>query len=168
VVPGLREARSALATAGSGSAAIAAAQVEQAFDDVRLLVEGVPPTLGDGRLQGRLHELASECGVPCVLRVDAHARAGPVVERTLWLVAAECVTNTLKHSGADRLTIDLRREDDELVLVVSDDGSGRADPNGSGLQGLADRVAARRGWWQVVSDPGSGTTVTVRLPVAAS
>ena len=67
------------------------------------------------------------------------------VDAVLGWVVREATTNVLRHSGARTMTVDLRSEDDEAVLTVTDDGRGTAAPRGTGLSGLAERVAALGG-----------------------
>jgi signal transduction histidine kinase len=62
------------------------------------------------------------------------------------------------------VAITVERLDGELVATIADDGRGGANPAGSGLQGLADRLAACRGRLRVDSPPGAGTTVTATVP----
>jgi signal transduction histidine kinase len=86
------------------------------------------------------------------------------VEETAYYVACEALTNAAKHAHAATITINARQHDGRLVVEVGDDGVGGADPNGSGLRGLADRVAALDGRLHVHSPPGQGTRVTAELP----
>ncbi|MGO4417843.1 sensor histidine kinase, partial [Streptomyces sp. MCAF7] len=80
------------------------------------------------------------------------------------------VTNAIKHSGAERITVALSGRETEvrslggLLIRVTDDGRGGADPAGGGLLGLARRVAALDGRLRVVSPPGGPTTVRAELP----
>jgi signal transduction histidine kinase len=83
-----------------------------------------------------------------------------------YFVAAEAVTNAVKHSGATRVDISATRRDATLVVRVTDNGRGGADPSGSGLLGLGRRVAALDGRLTVDSPPQGTTAVTVELPCA--
>jgi signal transduction histidine kinase len=79
-------------------------------------------------------------------------------------VVAEALTNIAKYSGATHATVDVRRENGHVLVAVSDDGVGGADPaKGSGLRGLLDRVAALDGRLEVDSRPGRGTTVRATI-----
>jgi signal transduction histidine kinase len=80
------------------------------------------------------------------------------------VVCCEALANAVKHAQATRAAITVEHVDGEVVVTVSDDGRGGADPSGSGLQGLVDRLAARKGRLQVDSPPGAGTTVTAMIP----
>jgi signal transduction histidine kinase len=82
---------------------------------------------------------------------------------------SEALTNVAKYAEASQATVRLAREGDVIVVEVSDDGVGGADPSaGSGLSGLADRVGAFDGSLSVESPPGRGTTVRAVLPLAAA
>jgi signal transduction histidine kinase len=80
---------------------------------------------------------------------------------------AEALTNVAKYAQATHATVRVAGEDADLVVEIRDDGVGGADPDGgSGLRGLADRVAACDGALSVSSPPGDGTLVRAVLPLA--
>ena len=84
-------------------------------------------------------------------------------------MVAESLANVAKYAAASRAQVDLARDDGLLVVEVSDDGVGGADPGkGSGLRGLTDRVEALGGQLQVSSERGLGTTVRAELPLRQS
>jgi signal transduction histidine kinase len=129
------------------------------------LVAGIPPAdLGGGRLGGALQALAEASPVPVTVAVAEDAAASQGAETALFYVCSEALANAVKHARATRVTIAVEHGDGELVATVADDGRGGADPSGSGLQGLADRLAARNGRLRVDSPPGAGTTVTATVP----
>jgi signal transduction histidine kinase len=86
------------------------------------------------------------------------------VETAAWFVVSESLANAAKHSGAGRATIRLTRRDGHLYVKVVDDGRGGADASGTGLRGLAQRVAALDGSLEVSSPPGGPTVVQAVLP----
>jgi signal transduction histidine kinase len=137
-----------------------------ALDELRELARGIYPVLlTDAGLGPALASLAERCPVPAVLGPVPDRRWADRVEQTCYFVASEALVNAVKHAHASRVAIELRVVDDaELCLEVGDDGVGGADPAGSGLRGLADRVAALGGALQVDSAPGGGTRVRARLP----
>lgn len=150
--------RAALAHGADGARAAA--------KDLRDLANGLHPTaLVDGGLAGVIDDLARRSPVPIDvdLDVDAGDRLDGGTEWTAWLVVAEAVTNAHKHAAATRIQVASARTGGELRLTVRDDGRGGADPSGSGLRGLHDRVASAGGTLEVHSD-SAGTTVEVRLP----
>ena len=92
-------------------------------------------------------------------------RFPPMIETTLWFVAAEAVTNSVRHSGASRIRLRLETEDARVRLGIQDDGRGGARlVPGGGLVGLADRIATLAGEFSVSSPPTGGTVVEVVLP----
>jgi signal transduction histidine kinase len=86
------------------------------------------------------------------------------VEETAYYVASEALANAAKHARASVVTISAHLCDGGLLVEVDDDGVGGADPNGSGLRGLADRVAALDGRLRVDSPTGQGTRIRAELP----
>ena len=129
------------------------------------LVAGIPPAdLGGGRLGRALQALAEASPVPVTVAVADDAAGSLEAETALFYVCCEALANAAKHAGATRVTIALERGDGEVVATVADDGCGGADTSGSGLVGLADRLAARNGRLRVESPPGAGTTVTAVVP----
>jgi signal transduction histidine kinase len=99
------------------------------------------------------------------LRVQGAAAVEPEVAATAYFVVAECLANVARHAQASGVQVRLEL-DDPVRVVVTDDGTGGADPtSGSGLKGLLDRVEAQGGTLEVESS--SGTTVTATLPNAA-
>jgi two-component system sensor histidine kinase DesK len=89
----------------------------------------------------------------------------PGQEAILALALRESVTNVVRHSAASHCTIELRRVDGEIRMVVSDDGRGGAHADGAGISGMRERIAAMGG--QVVRDGSRGTTLTIILPLAS-
>jgi signal transduction histidine kinase len=129
------------------------------------LVAGIPPAnLGGGRLDRALQTLAEASPVPVTVAVAEDAAASQETETALFYVCCEALANAVKHAGAIRVVITLERHDGRVVATVTDDGGGGADPSGSGLVGLADRLAALNGRLRVESPLGAGTTVTAVVP----
>jgi signal transduction histidine kinase len=87
------------------------------------------------------------------------------LETAAYFIACEGLTNAVKHADATRIVLSAGRENGKLVVSVSDDGAGGATPTpGSGLSGLADRVAAYGGSLRIESDRGAGTTLVAEFP----
>lgn len=113
-------------------------------------------------------EALAERGLPGVLPRSAMIEVGRLpeaTENTIYFVCAEALTNAAKHAKAQHVATRVRQVADTVLIEVRDDGVGGADPNGTGLQGLADRVAALGGRLQVISPPGRGTSVLARIPI---
>jgi signal transduction histidine kinase len=139
-------------------------QSQAAVRELRDLANGLHPSvLTDGGLTAAFDDLASR--LPVESRVDEPGRRfPPPVEAAVWFVACEAVANAVKHARADRIGVTLTTEETELTLMVTDDGKGGADPDGQGLRGIADRVAAARGRLAIDSQPGLGTIIRAVLP----
>jgi PAS domain S-box-containing protein len=138
---------------------------EQATTELRELAHGIlPAVLTQGGLRAGVGALASRMSVP--VDVDAsEGRLPPAVEATAYFVVAEALTNVAKHSRAGRAAVAARVEDGVLAVRVRDDGVGGARADGSGLLGLADRVAVLDGQFRVESPAGGGTLVAADFPV---
>lgn len=141
------------------------AELDRTRADLRRLAAGLDP-VGAGGIETALRDLAARCPVPVDVDVDAMARPlAAQVAQAMWFVGAEAVANAVKHAGATRIGIVLAADDDAVVLTVTDDGAGGADPGtGSGLRALVDRVDALGGWLGVQSRRGGGTTVLAAVP----
>ena len=88
------------------------------------------------------------------------------IRTAAYFVCSEALANVVKYAGASRVTISLSAGDDRVRIAIGDDGAGGADPaKGTGLRGLADRVEALGGTFEVESRPGGGTRVIAELPL---
>jgi len=150
----------------AGSLDVVVTELATARDEIVELVAGVPPAqLGGGRLRDALDAVAKRSPVPVSVTVDADAAGDADTETAFFYVCSEALANAVKHADANRIAITVRRPTDGAIMAtVSDDGRGGADPSGSGLQGLADRLATLNGRLRVDSPPGTGTTVTAVVP----
>ena len=137
-------------------------------DELFRLAAGLdPPSLAEHGLDPALRELARHAGLPTVVEVPG-ARFPAAVETCVWFTCAEGLANALKHAGATRLEIRVRRRGPGLRVEVVDDGIGGADAaRGSGLRRLGERVRAAGGELAVHSRPGHGTRVVADLHVGA-
>jgi signal transduction histidine kinase len=140
--------------------------LSQIHADLQELSRGIHPAiLSRGGLGAALKTLARRSPVPVSLTIAIPARLPDAVEVAAYFTVAEALTNTAKHARASEITISARTEGDRLDLVFADDGVGGARTGtGSGLIGLHDRIDAAGGTLTIVSPPGSGTTLTIRLP----
>jgi PAS domain S-box-containing protein len=141
-------------------------ELAHALSELRELARGIhPAVLTDRGLRPALETLAAR--TPAQVEVIAEdERLAPDVEAAAYYVVAEALTNVAKYANASSVHVSAQREDAVLVVVVSDDGAGGADPvNGSGLRGLVDRVAVLDGTLVVDSPPGRGTSIRAEIPL---
>jgi PAS domain S-box-containing protein len=142
----------------------------EASAELRELARGIhPAVLTERGLAPAIAALAARAPFPVeVLDVPAD-RLASAVETTAYFTVAEALTNVAKYAQATYATVRAACEDGDLVVEIRDDGVGGADPDGgSGLRGLADRVAACDGGLSVASPPGEGTLVRAVLPLAVA
>ncbi|MGE5132865.1 MAG: sensor domain-containing protein [Gemmatimonadota bacterium] len=141
-------------------------QAKQLMAELRELIHGIQPqVLSDLGLPAALGELADSSPVPVTVDANLDGRLPDRVENTAYFVAAEALTNIAKHSGATSATVTARRHGNLLVVEISDNGRGGADPaRGTGLTGLADRVAVAGGRMLLSSPPGGPTLLRAELP----
>jgi signal transduction histidine kinase len=165
----LKLARRALGKeTGEGPELVTAAleQAMRANQELRELAHGIIPSiLTMGGLRAGVEALATRAPVPVENGV-AVGRLPAAVEATAYFVVAEALTNVAKHAHAARAAVTARVEDGMFRVEVRDDGVGGARPDGSGLVGLADRVAALDGRLRVESLAAGGTLVAAAIPLA--
>jgi signal transduction histidine kinase len=105
--------------------------------------------------------------MPVELSVNVERRLPESVEVAAYYVVAEALTNAAKHASASLVTVSVDADELQVRLTVADDGVGGADPRGSGLIGLKDRVEALGGRIDITSRDGEGTLLTAEIPRAA-
>ncbi len=139
---------------------------ERANSELRDVVRGIlPASLTRGGLRPGLESLLVDLALPVDLSVTA-PRLPAHIETTAYFLVAEAMTNVVKHSHANRATVEVHVDDHTLVVDVRDNGVGGADPaSGSGLTGLFDRVEASDGSLTVTSPPGAGTAIHATIPI---
>jgi signal transduction histidine kinase len=140
---------------------------KDALGELRDLARGIHPPVLDNGLADALATLAARSAIPVELATDIPERPTPAIETIAYFCAAELLANAAKHSLANRIGVQATGRDGMLLLTVTDDGAGGADPHGSGLAGLAQRVSTVDGRLEIASPPGGPTRVTVQLPIRA-
>jgi signal transduction histidine kinase len=135
------------------------------IDELRELAAGVHPSmLTNGGLRPAIEALAEHSRVP--VRVLVEERRFPDhVEAGAYFLVAEAITNSAKHARATRVDVEIAGGDGVLEIDVRDDGVGGADPAGSGMRGLEDRVEALGGTFRLESPEGRGTAIHATLPL---
>ncbi len=143
-------------------------ELDAALGELRELARGIhPAVLTDRGLDTALETLARRAPVPVELETLAGERLPEAVELAAYFVVAEALTNVAKYAEASCATVNVDRDNGRVVVSVTDDGVGGANPaNGTGLRGLADRLAVIEGRLDVESERGRGTTITARIPCA--
>jgi signal transduction histidine kinase len=140
-----------------------------ALKELRDLARGIHPAILTNRgLAAALDDLASRASVPVELVAVPPQRLADAVESTVYFLVSECLANVGKHAQATEATVAVTVVGDEVEVVVRDDGVGGAElGDGSGLQGLEDRVGALDGCVEIDSPAGGGTTVMATIPLNA-
>ena len=141
-------------------------QAKQLMAELRELIHGIQPqVLTDLGLPAAIGELADQSPLPVTVTADLQERPPGQIENTAYFVVAEALTNIAKHSGATSASVTARQHHGLLTLEISDNGHGGADPRcGTGLTGLADRIAVTGGK-MLLSSPADGPTlIRVELP----
>ena len=140
-----------------------------ALDDLRALARGIyPPLLADQGLVPALQAQARKAALPVTVEADSIGRYPQDTEATVYFCALEALQNIAKYAAAGQAVVRLGCRGGTLEFAITDDGAGfdpAAAKDGTGLQGMADRLAALGGTFRVRSQPGQGTTVTGQLPV---
>ena len=144
-----------------------ASDLTDATQELREISRGIhPAVLSKGGLAPALSALANRSAIPATADIAVKGPLPDAVEIAAYYIVAEALSNAAKHSRATKVTICAHDKDAKLHLVVTDNGIGGAKPaKGSGLVGLNDRVEALGGKMTITSVPGSGTSLSVTIPV---
>jgi signal transduction histidine kinase len=142
-------------------------ELDGAMRELRELARGIHPAiLTDRGLAPALEAVAARSSVPVELSVPDD-RLPPAVEAAIYYVVSEALANVAKYAEASSVTVEVAHTDGRAVVAIADDGIGGADPDGgSGLRGLADRVAALDGSFHVDSVRDQGTRLHADIPCA--
>jgi signal transduction histidine kinase len=141
-----------------------------ALGDIRDVVHGIhPPVLADRGLKAAIEALALDLSVPVEVTGEVPAALPAPIESAAYFTVAECLANVAKHAGASRVWVELTHASGRLCIVVGDDGRGGAAPSaGTGMRGVARRLAAFDGTMTVSSPRGGPTRVTLEVPCDSS
>jgi signal transduction histidine kinase len=143
-------------------------EIALSLEELRDVARGIHPAVLSGHgLHVALESIAARAPLPVRLTVEFEGRLQERLEVAAYYVVSESLTNIAKHAHATRATVDVGREDGQMVVEIVDDGIGGADTEvGSGLRGLADRVEALGGRLRVWTPRGGGTRVKAEIPCA--
>jgi signal transduction histidine kinase len=138
--------------------------LREVLAELRDLAHGIhPAVLSYGGLAAALEDVAER--LPLSVRVTAPVtRVAIAVEATAYFVACEALANVVKHAGTGSATVRVDIDDAQLNLQIADDGVGGVTSKGHGLSNIVDRVNALDGEVTIVSPPGKGTRLEVRIP----
>jgi signal transduction histidine kinase len=144
----------------------ASKEAREALVELRELARGIhPAVLTETGLNGALQALIERTPIATTVTSVPAERFPASIEATAYFVVCEALANVAKHAAADTAAISIQRTSGTLIIEVSDDGSGGAHPGkGSGLSGLADRVASIGGSLCIDSPPGDGTRIQAKIP----
>ncbi|MFG2426976.1 sensor domain-containing protein [Streptomyces sp. NPDC048590] len=150
--------------------AMARTSSAEALTELRDLVRGIhPPVLAERGLGDAVRALALRMPVASEVAVELPGRADAPVESAAYFAVSETLTNAVKHSGADRVWVDVHHADGMLRISVTDNGRGGASAGtGSGLSGIERRLGTFDGVLAVSSPVGGPTMVTMEIPCALS
>jgi signal transduction histidine kinase len=144
-----------------------AAELHGAITELRELARGIHPAiLEDEGLPAAVASLARRAGIPVELEIAVDGRLPRSVETTAYFAIAESLTNVARYARAGSARVSVVAKDERLHIVVEDDGVGGADPTrGTGLRGVADRIGALDGRFDLRSPMGGGTRISAEIPV---
>ena len=144
----------------------AVSDLSEAIDEFRALARGIHPAiLSESGLAAALQSLVDRCPMTVRLELSLTREPPAAIAATAYFAVSEALTNVVKHANADGVTVRAGTMGDSIRVEVIDDGDGGADDRaGSGLRGIADRVATAGGTLWIRSTAGEGTQVEVELP----
>jgi signal transduction histidine kinase len=141
--------------------------IDGALTTLRDLSRGIyPPVLAEQGLVPALRAHAGGGGVRITVTSKGVGRLEESLEAAIYFCCLEAIQNAAKH-GARKTVVKLGCDGPDISFEVTDDGPGfdpRTAKRGSGLQNMADRIAAAGGRLQIVSSPGAGTTISGTVP----
>jgi signal transduction histidine kinase len=142
----------------------------KALTELRDLVRGIhPPVLAERGLGDAVRALAMASPLRTEVSAEIAGRIEAPVESAAYFAVSEILTNAAKHSGAQRVWVDLRHEEGMLRIVITDDGRGGADASdGTGISGIERRIGTFDGVLALSSPVGGPTMVTMELPCELS
>ena len=143
-------------------------ELSLALEELRELARGLhPAVLSEQGLRAAVEALAGRTTIPVEIGDIPHERLPEPIEAGAYYLVAEALTNVTKYAQASIVRVRVEVSDGRVVVEISDDGVGGANPaGGSGLRGLADRVEALGGSLDVLSPAGAGTTLRAKIPIA--
>jgi signal transduction histidine kinase len=149
------------------------------FTRLRQIVRALrPPVLEELGLKSGLEALIADVqartGLHCSMVFEQEERCAarvPTLETAFYRIVQELLTNVIRHARATSVSIAMKSSLREWQLTVKDDGigfdvAGLSPAGGFGLRGIRERVEILAGQVEIVSSPGTGTSVHVSIPVS--
>jgi signal transduction histidine kinase len=145
----------------------AQSELQTSLGELRELARGIhPAVLTERGLEPALQALVSRAPVPVAVEAAVDSRLAAPVESAAYFVVSEGLANVAKYAQATHASVSVRRQNGHVTVDVADNGVGGADAaHGSGLRGLADRVAALDGTLSLESPAGGGTLLRAKIPL---
>ena len=144
-------------------------EVREALDTLGDLARGIyPPLLAERGLGEAMRARAEKAPFLIEVRDETSGRLDPRVEAAVYFTCLEALQNVAKYANATKAEVSLEAKSDELRFKIADDGDGfdpAAVKTGSGIAGMADRMATVGGRVEITSAPGKGTTLTGTVPI---
>jgi signal transduction histidine kinase len=141
-------------------------EVREIIDQLRIKVDEDPrmlPTLAQ-----YTQEFAQSTGINCQLYIaDGHAEIQPLATIEILRIVQEALNNARKHSGADHIEVKFESTDECVKVVIRDNGKGFTPSAVRGQHGLIvmkERAEGIGGKFDIISSPGSGTTIELTIP----
>ncbi|MBM7053588.1 sensor histidine kinase [Streptomyces durocortorensis] len=150
----------------AGLLAQAHGEAQAALVELRELIQGIhPQVLTDRGLAAAIEDMVDRSPVPVDLDLDLPHRFLEAVESAVYFAVCEALANVAKHSRATRATVEARVDGGQLVVRVKDNGVGGADKaDGTGLEGVADRISVLGGRLLMSSPSGGPTAFRLLVP----
>jgi len=147
--------------------------LEYSIREIRTIAHELRPSiLDDFGLIPALRHLCNECSTPhrvITFRENVPERLPPVIESSVFRICQEAVTNIVRHSGAETARVDLYVSDNQVHLMIQDDGVGMSvtttELNGIGIINMRERAELLGGSFMIESSPDKGTDIIVEVPI---
>jgi len=150
-------------------------QIDATVKTIRTIINNLRPAVLDlgltAAIEWQVAEFRRRSGIPCHLVMDEEDFAlDDTRATTLFRILQESLTNVIRHAKATRVAIELHRDDEQLVMSITDNGVGiypgsRKGANSFGLVGVEERIHALNGKFIINSGPGQGTKLTIFIPL---
>jgi len=152
--------------------------ISEAITELRRMARGLrPPALEmlglAAAIESHARSTLEAAGIAAEIRAENVAGLlGPEIELALYRILQEGLSNAIRHAGATRVRVDLRRGEDHVELEIEDDGHGfepgtvREGDRGLGLFGMEERTESHGGQFQLTSESGTGTRIVVMFPIS--